>query len=546
MKTRLIYVTLICLLGITGQAQAGGEELVLVEVNDDVITGADLDRLIMEAHGEGMDGGSAEGLVPKLLEKAIRDRLILQDAYSMGMGDDPLFTKPSERAAIRKAISLYTRSQVELPEVSDAEIREYFETYYHQIQMRQMSLDSAEACRDAMDRIRSGEVTMGTLATQESLDPLKLKGGLQNQMYWADVDFDMRAASESLEPGGFSEPFEYKGRWTFIRVESRTPIDPDEYTRRENYIRGVLRNYKYEIVWAEMVERHLDQVEVQVDDALLAGVRADEDILFRGEFRDGSQDPVIWIDEDHALVDQEFRISMSKRAMQMGDSPFEEILEVAVREQTEQLVLAWFAERAGYFEDPEVQDVYTSRLESAMLNAYLEENIGLKIVLDPDEYRQFYEDHKAEFTGPEEIRMSVLTSADEQLVREASQRLSEGADFDYVRAEVEGRESESASKAESWSPITVFSDEIIEAMQGMKVGDASPPIRFGYGWMIFRLDGRRPGSVAPIEEVDKEIRSAMFYQEFQEMLDEHLARLESASVIVRHEDRVREWARSES
>jgi hypothetical protein len=64
--------------------------------------------------------------------------------------------------------------------------------------------------------------------------------------------------------------------------------------------------------------------------------------------------------------------------------------------------------------------------------------------------------------------------------------------------------------------------------------------------MIMRLDGRREGQVAPIEEVDVTIRKALYYREFWDRVNEHVARLEEHAEIVRHDDRIRAWAERES
>lgn len=522
------------------------QDLVLIEVNGEAITSADLERMIVESHATGMSSDRAEGLVPLLLQKAVRDRLILQDAFAMGMGDDPAIAGPIEEEATRKAISLYSRSQVELPTVSDEEIRQYYEDYYHRVQLRQISFASAEECRSAIRQIESGEVTMGELATRVSLDGLKSRGGLNKDLYWADLDFTLRDACEFLEVGAYSEPFEFNGNWAFVRVESRTPVDDAGFADRSEAIRLTIRNYKYEQVWKEFVTGRMASVEVQVNQELLAGIREDEAMLYRGEFKLGSEAPFLVIDPGHYITDRRFREAMSETAMEMGTSTFEAVLERALDEQKEVLVLALDAEQAGYFEDPEVVEYYQSRLESVVLNAYLKENIADRIVFNRDEYVAFYEEHADEFRGAEEVRMSIMTSDDEALIREAAQRLSEGADFDRVRADVEGRDEKVLAKSASWSPITVFNDDIVAAASGLEVGQTSAPVKFGRGWLIFRLDGRREGSVPPIEMVDSKIREALYYQEFSELLDEHLARLEEGAVIVRHEDRIRAWAQDES
>jgi len=540
----------LCLgVGVSGQAGAqavtGDDSGVLIEVNGEPITSADLEMAIMDAHRAGLSVDQQKGLVPRLLQKAVRDRLILQDAFAMGMGDDPTIAGPIEEEAIRKAISLYARSKVDLPEVSDDEVRDYFDQYYHRIQLRQISLASPDECGAAMHRINRGEVSMGTLATEISLDGLKSRGGLNKDLYWADLDFALRAAAESLEVGEFSDPFEFNGNRTFIRVESRTPPDEAEFVEREEFIRLTIRNQKYEDAWKALVADHVDGVEVQVNEDVMAGIKADEDILYRGEFKVGTEAPLLVIDPGHVISERQFRLAMSTTAMEMGTSTFEEILERVINDQTEILVLALYAERAGFYEDPEVVDYYQSRLEAVVLNAYLKEYIADRIFFDRDEFRQFYEDHADDFRGPEEVRLSILTSDEEAVVQEAARRLKGGVDFDYLRAEIEGRDVDLYTESPSWSPVSVFSEQIATAAVALEVGQTSEPLPFGRSWLIFRLDGRRQGSVPPMEMVDGAIREALYNKQFAALLDEHLARLEEASVIVRHEDRIKAWAEDE-
>ena len=520
-------------------------DLVLAEVNGEAITGADLERMIIESHRAGGLSGMEDGLVPRLIEKAIRDRLILQDAYAMGMDQEPGLTGPVETMCVRRAISLYSRARVKLPEITEAEVLGYFNSYYHKIRVRQISLATEQECREMIARIDVDE-SMGTLAAKHSLDPMKARGGLHNDKYWADLENPLRDASIGVEDGQISEPFVYREVWSFIRIESRTAVDPADLPRFEPYIRSVLRTQQYKRVWAAFVAEHEARVEVQVNQDILDALVEDEAILYYGEFKQGTEIPVLAIDPGHFVTETRFRESMSHEAMSMGEAGFAEILDATLDIERELLVLAYFAEKAGYFEDPEVLQLYEDEMNRVVLNTYLEENIGSKIRFNRAEFAEFYEQHADEFRGAEEIRMSILTSMDESVIQAADARLKEGADFDYLRAEIEGRDVSVVAVASSRSPVTVFSDEIVSVASGLETGETSGPIRFGSGWLIFRLDGRREGSVKPMEEVDGEIRQALYVRKFTELLDDHLARLESASVIVRHEDRIRAWAESES
>ena len=208
--------------------------------------------------------------------------------------------------------------------------------------------------------------------------------------------------------------------------------------------------------------------------------------------------------------------------------------------------MAWFAEQDGWFENQEVLDYYQRELDRVILLTYLEENISQKIHIERSTYEAFYAEHAEEFRGPDEVSMSILSTSDREIASEALARLRVGADFEFVRAEIEGRDPKTETGEASWSPVNIFNDEIAAELGSVEVGSYSDVLPNGQSWMIFRLDGRREGTIPPIEEVDGQIRQALYYQEFSRILDQHLARLEEHAEIIRHEDRIEEWARSGS
>jgi parvulin-like peptidyl-prolyl isomerase len=532
-----------------GAVPAIGEEgpaAVLVEVNGQPITSADLERLIVESHqGGSMTVEEADGLIPKLLHRAIRDELILQDAYSMGLDEEPVVVIPVRQRVVQEAIAVYGQEHVQPRPISDEAVQEFFVDYYHKMQVRQLSLSTPEECEDALQRIKSGKTTMGTLAAQSSLDSRKFRGGLHNDKYWADVEAVIRVASEGVAVGDYSAVFPYNDAFAIIRVESRTPPTQDDLPRFEAYIRGILRAKEQERAWDAMVDECRAGVRVSVDSKAVDAIRADEELLYHGDFKRGSGDPVLWIDERHTLSEAEFRERMSRAAMSMGTSGFEEILELAIEEQRDYLAVWKSATEAGVFERPELVELNEREFRKAVIGYYLDEHVANRVTLDPNEYEQFYRDHQDDFRGPEEVRLSIMTSDDESEMRDAAARLAKGANFDYVRSEVEGRDA-LPTASPKWTPITSFNQAIVDELAALEVGQSSSPLPYGNKWMIVRLDARREGQVAPIEEVDMVIRNALYQKEFRARVEEHLAKLEEIAEIVRYDDRIMAWAESDS
>ena len=112
-------LSLMCLLAVFGTAPATGADdtsEVLVEVNGEPITTADLERLIVESHqGGSMKVEDADGLIPKLLGRAIKDKLILQDAYAMGIAEESAVVMPVRRENSRRRLGRLLGSDYQSP-----------------------------------------------------------------------------------------------------------------------------------------------------------------------------------------------------------------------------------------------------------------------------------------------------------------------------------------------------------------------------------------------------------------------------------------------
>jgi parvulin-like peptidyl-prolyl isomerase len=66
----------------------------------------------------------------------------------------------------------------------------------------------------------------------------------------------------------------------------------------------------------------------------------------------------------------------------------------------------------------------------------------------------------------------------------------------------------------------------------MRVGETSRALPIATGWLIFKLDGRRPGEVKSLDDVEMQIRQVMFQRKFNEELDRYLDLLREGSEIV--------------
>lgn len=163
-----------------------------------------------------------------------------------------------------------------------------------------------------------------------------------------------------------------------------------------------------------------------------------------------------------------------------------------------------------------------------------------KVRLTEVEAREYYEQNLDRFTAPATVTLreilirvpesggaTLSVTADDQArveAEEARQRVLAGEDFEIVAVAV----SDAASKANGGliGPLElgVLSEDLIEVLAALDVGEVTEPIRTTAGYQVLRLEERTSPEPAAFEEVDDEIANNVFNDrrraEYTKYLDE--------------------------
>jgi hypothetical protein len=524
-------------LGARGATADGGAPDTLVVVNGEAITSADLDALLLQTHETAGAQLMASMDVGKLLDKAIHDRLLIQEARAMGLQDEPEVREAAEEKRAQSAVRAFVAARFHPPDtVDEASVRAYFQQYYWKIQLRQISLRTQEQAAHMRAAIEAG-APMDSLALASSLDSHRYQGGLHHLKYWADVENPLRGPLGDAQTGDLVGPFPYKEAYTVVRVERREGVDEDAYPRYEDSIHQYLVSERKRAAWRSFLDDLRGGIPVTVDDAALGRIRDDADHLFSAEFITDSDAPVLRVDDAHVASEARFRKELSHAAMNDGTAAFEDLLARTLDKVSDDLVLDVAAERAGFFEDPAVQAEYARALDQLLIEAYLNVTIVPRIAFNRAEFQDYYDSNQERFREPDQVRLPMLIVADEAKIREIEARLADGADFDFVRERYHDVDLTGGAK-EDWISVAFLSEAIQEQLAGMQVGDTSRAILIPSGWMVFKLEARQAGRVKTLEEVEMQIRQVMFQRKFNEQMDRDLALLKERSEIVRYQDRI--------
>ncbi len=505
----------------------------LVVVNGEVITTAEFDAIMLKAHeGGSMDEMNA-GKLYRLFQKSINDRLIIQEAEALGLGEEPAIRVPLVKRRENDARVAFAREHFRpVIEVADSEIEAYFETYYWQIQVRQISVRTEEQADSLRTAVLNG-APMDTLAREFSLDTMGFRGGIHNLKYWADVENEIRDASRDLEVGEISEPFRYREAYSFVRVEERRGLDEAAFDRYAPGIRSDLTIGKQEEAWRHFLDDLIQEFPVTIDKAIVAEIDADSTIAFDDEFLAGSERKIMTSGELYRDETQ-VRDAISYARKSDGLASFAVVSKRGVNDQRDELAWLRAAAGAGYLDDPQVVAKHEERRDQALIETYLTEFIASQIVFSRAEFQELYDANPDQFRGSDQVKLDTIVLRDEETAPALVFRLREGANFGFLAEQYADDPHVSFSRG-AWASGEMFSVPIQQQLTTMEIGDTGDPVQIPTGWLVFQLAGRRPGPVQPIEMVEMQLRQISYQQKFNELLDEHLKLLIERSDIVRNE-----------
>jgi len=182
-----------------------------------------------------------------------------------------------------------------------------------------------------------------------------------------------------------------------------------------------------------------------------------------------------------------------------------------------------------------------SRLrEELILRRMLDFEVRRRIMVSPEETRSYYTKAQDEFTTPSRYHLKQILlkphvgeSNVEVLARAEGimKQIKDGADFaELAKQHSEGSESVLGGdlgfmrKDELQGPLS-------QALEGLHVGDVSPPVESELGIHILMLEKVIPGEPLPFDEVKDSIKNNLFQRKTRDIRGEWLSTLKDKAYI---------------
>src|SRR5579872_841404 len=200
------------------------------------------------------------------------------------------------------------------------------------------------------------------------------------------------------------------------------------------------------------------------------------------------------------------------------------------------------------------EDFKENLRENIITQKVIQQEVGSKINITPEEIQKYYKDHLSEMTQPEQVRLSeILISTQPKptedpktaaSITDAQRVAAAQAKADQVYADIQkGAKFDDIARANSDGPTAAqggdlgyfkrgtLAKELEDVTFAMKPGEVSKPIRTKQGFVILKVTEHQQAGVPPEKEVEGKIQDAIYYSKLQPALRAYLTKLREDAYI---------------
>lgn len=197
------------------------------------------------------------------------------------------------------------------------------------------------------------------------------------------------------------------------------------------------------------------------------------------------------------------------------------------------------AEQGVSFED------YKQNMKTDIITQQvIQREVGPRINVSNEEVRKYYEQHKAEYTHPEAIKLSeILISTDQAGDDEQKIAALKTKAEDLLKQLKAGANFEDLAKKESQDPSGAqggdlgyfergkLAKQLEDVTFNMKKGDVSDVIRTRQGFVILKVTDHEQAGVPALSEAEPHVQEELYMKKMQPKLREYLTKLREEAYI---------------
>jgi parvulin-like peptidyl-prolyl isomerase len=498
----------------------------LARVNGEKVTAADLESEFVQRHGGHKVFLAGEVEARKFLDVVVDSRLLIQEAYRLGLHEQPEIAKAAAEFRDRRAVERLLKQEIDDPaRPTREEVGAAWEANTTRVfQAREVLVDTPEKAEAARARIAGGE-SFDAVAREASLAPSRTFGGRLAPIGWGAREPEWEEAVFALRPQELSPVFRTGGGWHVVLVESireeeRPPLEKARPRLEAILTRRKTAERKRALAGLLWSKHHARLEERDRAPAALAAAHRD------------TPEAALAVWDGGRLTVREFFARLDMRELAGVPAGLAAAaLEERMRGMVNEPLAVREARARGLDRAPEVEEA-TRRFQEGLMEGALFDGYVLKdVAVTDDEVRAYYDLHRSELVEPERRRVAhivVATRDDAQAVRA---RLDAGEAFaDLVTALSKDAASAKAGGDLGWIAAKEVPDGFVPVLS-LAEGEVSAPIESKFGFHLVKVVSIVAARPLEWAAAQADIRQKLLQQKQREQRALWVRRLRAASAI---------------
>jgi peptidyl-prolyl cis-trans isomerase C len=192
--------------------------------------------------------------------------------------------------------------------------------------------------------------------------------------------------------------------------------------------------------------------------------------------------------------------------------------------------------------DKEFQERVNDIKEQLLIEALLKKKITAQTQMSEDDLKKYYDEHKEDFKKDREINTRHILLKTEEEAKQVQAKLQKGEDFTELAKKYSIDPNVRQTGGEiGFQPKGSLIPEFENAAYKLnKVGQMTGIVKTQFGYHIIRLEGVKPPSYVPLEEVKDFIKQKNAQEKQKEVLEKYIEELKKNVKITINEALLKE------
>ena len=480
---------------------ARADNFTLAKVNGEAVTSQDVVDLFSDRHSGHAKflGGNAEAR--EFLKIVIDDKLLVQEAYEIGLDKDPQVVQLASELEQKRSESFLIKTEIEAKAKPSAdEIKKAWESLTFVLQIRQIAVATKQEAEEIRTAILSGS-DLEPFARDCSRADSRVHGG-QLIVTWGQMEPAWENAVFALQPGELSSVIATRNGFEVVLVEDRIDVERPSFEQFAGKIEGVL------------YQRRLEDRKKQFSDELW-------------------QKYHVVLTSDTATWDGGGKLLLKDAGTQRD-----------VRPTINASLLALEAKARNTAAEPAIAEEVRKYREYVMEGMLFRDHIFKDVAVTEDESRKYYDAHKSEFVAPEERHVAQILVSNEKDAVNVRQLLASGTEF---QAAVKKYSRDPVSAMQDGDLGWITPDKVpasFKPVLALATNEVSKPIQSSGGWHLIKVIEIKPQRQLAFDEVRDRVTKACLRVKQDAARKYWVEKLRSAAKIEIDDAAIREFVKA--